>query len=82
MEDLAAEHDVPVGDVIAVGDGANDVDMLAAAGVGVAYHAKPSVRQAARWRIDHSDLTALLYMQGYRQDEFVTTLAEEASEAA
>ena len=82
MEDLAAEYDIPIAEVIAVGDGANDVDMLAAAGIGVAYHAKPSVRQAARRRIDHGDLTALLYMQGYQQDEFVTTVVEEASEAA
>lgn len=58
-------------DVIAVGDGANDLDMLARAGAGVALHAKPVVAAAARHRIDHGDLTALLYLQGYRRDEFV-----------
>jgi phosphoserine phosphatase len=55
---------------IAVGDGANDLAMLGAAGLGVALHAKPAVAEAARVRIDHGDLTALLYLQGYRRDEF------------
>lgn len=57
-------------DAIAVGDGANDLDMIAAAGMGVALHAKPVVAAAAPLRIDHSDLTALLYLQGYGRDEF------------
>jgi phosphoserine phosphatase len=57
-------------DVIAVGDGANDIPMLEAAGLGVAYHGKPAVAQAAAARIDHGDLTALLYMQGYSRAEF------------
>jgi phosphoserine phosphatase len=55
---------------LAVGDGANDLPMLLAAGLGVAYHAKPSVRRRARARIDHADLTALLYLQGYRPADF------------
>lgn len=55
---------------LAVGDGANDLDMLDAAGLGVAFHAKPIVAEAARVRIDHGDLTALLYLQGYRHDDF------------
>jgi phosphoserine phosphatase len=59
-------------ETIAVGDGANDLDMLRDAGLGVAYHAKPAVAAAAAARVDHGDLTALLYMQGYRRDEFVT----------
>src|SRR5690606_27856331 len=58
-------------ETIAVGDGANDLDMIAEAGIGVAYHAKPKVAEAAAARIDHADLTALLYMQGYRREEFV-----------
>lgn len=58
-------------DTLVVGDGANDLGMIEAAGLGVAYHAKPAVAAAAHVRIDHSDLTALLYMQGYRRDEFV-----------
>jgi phosphoserine phosphatase len=58
-------------DTMAVGDGANDLAMLQEAGLGVAYHAKPAVAAAAAARIDHGDLTALLYAQGYRRDEFV-----------
>jgi phosphoserine phosphatase len=58
-------------ETLAVGDGANDMDMIAAAGLGVAFHAKPKVAQAASARIDHGDLTALLYAQGYRKADFV-----------
>ena len=59
-------------ETLAVGDGANDIAMLAAAGVGVAFRAKPAVAAAARVRIDHGDLTALLYLQGYARTEFVS----------
>jgi phosphoserine phosphatase len=59
------------GDALAVGDGANDLAMIKQAGLGVAYHAKPIVADAARARIVHGDLTALLYLQGYRDEEFV-----------
>jgi len=58
-------------DVIAVGDGANDIPMLLEAGMGVALHAKPKVQEAAPICINHGDLTALLYLQGYRKSEFV-----------
>jgi phosphoserine phosphatase len=58
-------------DTMAAGDGANDLDMIAEAGLGVAYHAKPKVAEAAAARIDNGDLTALLYVQGYKADEFV-----------
>jgi phosphoserine phosphatase len=58
-------------DTLVTGDGANDLDMITEAGLGVAYHAKPKVAEAAAARIDHADLTALLYVQGYRRDEFV-----------
>jgi phosphoserine phosphatase len=58
-------------ETLAVGDGANDLDILQEAGLGVAYRAKPKVAAAAAARIDHSDLTALLYAQGYRRQEFV-----------
>lgn len=58
-------------DVLAAGDGANDLDMILEAGLGVAYHAKPKVAQAAPARIKHGDLTALLYAQGYKREEFV-----------
>jgi phosphoserine phosphatase len=59
-------------DTIAVGDGANDLGMLGIAGSGVALHAKPTVAAQAKIRIDHADLTALLYIQGYRKTDFVT----------
>ena len=58
-------------DTLAVGDGANDLAMLGEAGLGVAFRAKPAVAAAAHARIDHGDLTALLYMQGYTAAEFV-----------
>src|SRR6187431_543982 len=58
-------------DTLVIGDGANDLGMIEAAGLGVAYHAKPAVAAAAAARIDYGDLTALLYAQGYRRDEFV-----------
>jgi phosphoserine phosphatase len=57
---------------MAIGDGANDIPMIEAAGLGVAYHGKPAVAQAAAARIDHGDLTALLYAQGYPRTAFVT----------
>jgi phosphoserine phosphatase len=59
------------GDVIAVGDGANDLGMLARAGMGVALHAKPSVAAQCDVRINFGDLTALLYVQGYARADFV-----------
>lgn len=58
-------------DAIAVGDGANDLSMIQLAGTGVALHAKPAVAAQAKMRIDHGDLTALLYIQGYRKADFV-----------
>ena len=56
---------------IAVGDGANDLAMIVAAGLGVAYHGKPILAETAAMRVDNGDLTALLYTQGYRQEEIV-----------
>lgn len=58
-------------DAIAVGDGANDIPMLQAAGMGVALHAKPKVRETVSLCINHGDLTALLYLQGYKKAEFM-----------
>jgi phosphoserine phosphatase len=69
LEDLSAAQGLRTRDACAVGDGANDLDMLGAAGLGVAFRGKPKVRAAAHFRIDHGDLTGLLYMQGYRGDE-------------
>jgi phosphoserine phosphatase len=71
LEDIIAKLGISADDVIAVGDGANDLGMLGVAGSGVALHAKPSVAAQAKIRIDHGDLTALLYLQGYRKTDFV-----------
>ncbi|MFK8250262.1 phosphoserine phosphatase SerB [Ancylobacter terrae] len=70
LEQQRATLGLAASDTMAVGDGANDLAMLGAAGLGVAYHAKPQVAAAAHVRIDHGDLTALLYLQGYTRDEF------------
>lgn len=67
---LTAELGIAAAETMAVGDGANDLAMIAAAGLGVAYHAKPVVAEAAPVRIDHGDLTALLYLQGYPREAF------------
>ena len=71
LTEQASRHRIPLAETIAVGDGANDVPMLLAAGLGVAFHAKPAVRQAARARVDHAGLKALLYAQGYKAGEIV-----------
>ncbi|HEY4343475.1 MAG TPA: phosphoserine phosphatase SerB [Parvibaculum sp.] len=67
---LRGELDLKKHETLAVGDGANDLGMIEEAGLGVAFHAKPVVAEAADARIDHGDLTALLYFQGYKEDEF------------
>jgi phosphoserine phosphatase len=72
LTEEAAALGVPLAATLAIGDGANDLAMIEAAGLGVAYRAKPIVAARAAARIDHADLTALLYFQGYRADEFVT----------
>lgn len=71
LGEIAAGRGVPLGAALAVGDGANDSDLLARAGLGVGYRPKAPARAAADVAIDHGDLTALLYLQGYRADEFV-----------
>ncbi len=68
---VTSEQGLGISDSLAVGDGANDLPMLMAAGLGAAYHAKPVVQQSARARLNHCDLTALLFAQGYTRDEFV-----------
>jgi phosphoserine phosphatase len=67
---LAQRFSVGTGAAIAVGDGANDISMIEAAGLGVAYHAKPALEASADAVIRHADLTALLHLQGYAEDEF------------
>lgn len=68
--ELRAARGLGPTETLAVGDGANDLAMLHEAGLGVAYHAKPQVAASAHVRIDHGDLTALLYLQGYTRAEF------------
>jgi len=72
LEEVTAKLGITEADVIAVGDGANDLGMLGRAGTGVALHAKASVAAQCDVRVTHGDLTALLYVQGYRREEFVT----------
>lgn len=69
--DTAAAKGLSMVQTLTVGDGANDLPMLQAASLGVAYRGKPSVRDAAPARLDHADLTGLLYAQGYREEAFV-----------
>jgi phosphoserine phosphatase len=73
LKTLSAERGLKLTATLAVGDGANDLPMLDAAGLGVAFRAKPAVAARARTRIDHCDLTALLYAQGYRAGEIVAS---------
>lgn len=74
LHELVNELDIDTAAAVAVGDGANDLAMLTAAGLGVAFRAKPAVKEAASFRIDHGDLTGLLYLQGYRAEEIRHTL--------
>jgi phosphoserine phosphatase len=70
LQEITARLRITPTDAIAVGDGANDLPMLLAAGTGVALHAKPRVQAECDIRVNHGDLTALLYLQGYSRDEF------------
>ncbi|TAV90310.1 phosphoserine phosphatase SerB [Rhizobium leguminosarum] len=72
LNEIAARLGISPAEAIAVGDGANDLGMLHLAGSGVALHAKPAVAAEAQMRINHGDLTALLYIQGYRKTDFVS----------
>ena len=70
LRDITAARGLTPEDVLAVGDGANDLGMLDLAGVGVALHAKPAVAVAADIQVNYGDLTALLFLQGYSREEF------------
>lgn len=70
LNGFCAELSISPADTVTVGDGANDLAMLTAAGTGVAFRGKPAVREAAKFRVDHGDLSALLHLQGYRRSEF------------
>ena len=71
MNEFCKTHNISNADALAVGDGANDLAMVTKAGLGVAYHAKPVVAEQASVAINHCDLTALLYLQGYKKSDFV-----------
>ncbi len=71
LTSLGSEHGIPAHDALTIGDGANDLAMITAAGLGIAYHGKPILREAADARIDHTDLRTALYYQGYSDDEIV-----------
>ena len=71
LKRLAADRTLPLAATLAVGDGANDIAMIEAAGLGIAYHARPAVAARARRRIEHNDLSALLYAQGYGAAEIM-----------
>lgn len=70
LNEITARLGITASETIAVGDGANDLPMLLAAGTGVALHAKPRVQAECEVRVNHGDLTALLYLQGYTRDAF------------
>jgi phosphoserine phosphatase len=71
LKEIAAAMELELDDTLAVGDGANDLPMLQAAGLGIAYRAKPRVAASAHARVEHADLTALLYAQGFARTDFV-----------
>src|SRR6202034_2271833 len=71
LNELSAQRGVKLHATLAVGDGANDLDMLRAAVLGVAFHAKPIVAKEARAKVDHANLRALLFAQGYPASAFV-----------
>jgi phosphoserine phosphatase len=75
LEHAVSDMQISLDETLTLGDGANDLDMIKRAGLGVAYHAKPIVAEAASARIDQGDLTAVLYLQGYRQSEIVQSLS-------
>jgi phosphoserine phosphatase len=70
LQELSAARGLKMQATLAVGDGANDLDMVRAAGLGVAFHAKPIVAAEAQARVDHADLRALLFAQGYKASDF------------
>jgi phosphoserine phosphatase len=70
LNSISAAKQIPIEETLTTGDGANDLPMILAAGLGVAFHAKPIVEEKAPAAIRYGDLTALLYLQGYRREEF------------
>ena len=76
LQTLCAERGLTPADAVTVGDGANDLPMLLAAGLGVAYYGKPLLREQLRAQVNHTDLRTLLFFQGYLAEEFVTPAEE------
>jgi phosphoserine phosphatase len=76
LQTLSAERGLTPADAVTVGDGANDLPMLLAAGLGVAYYGKPLLREQIRAQVNHTDLRTLLFFQGYLAEEFVTPAEE------
>jgi phosphoserine phosphatase len=76
LETLSAERGLTPADAVTVGDGANDLPMLLAAGLGVAYYGKPLLREQVRAQVNHTDLRTLLFFQGYLAEEFITPAEE------
>jgi phosphoserine phosphatase len=72
LEEITTRLGLTAADVLAIGDGANDLGMIERAGPASRIHAKPSVQAAAQHRINHGDLTSILFLQGYAKDEFVS----------
>ncbi len=72
LQRLASEQNLMREDILAVGDGANDIPMIEAAGLGIAYHAKPKTQAAATAAVRYGDLTSLLYFQGYKDSDFIS----------
>lgn len=79
LKELCAAKALSLTSAVTVGDGANDLAMLEAAGMGVAFRAKPAVRDAAGFRIEHADLRGLLYLQGFKSTEFAVPASAERS---
>ena len=71
LVDMAEQQGLGISQTLSIGDGANDVPMLTKAGMGIAYHAHPVARKAARARLNHADLTGALFIQGYRREDFL-----------
>ena len=72
LQHYCAVHDVDMAATTCIGDGANDLEMLKHAGFGVAFAGKPILRKKVALQLNHTDLTGLLFLQGYQQDQFVT----------
>ena len=72
LQHYCALHDVDMAAIACIGDGANDLEMLTTAGFGVAFNGKPILRKKVALQLNHTDLAGLLFLQGYRQDQFVT----------